>query len=163
MSDTDRSGALKRKVVDTVGGDEQFSKEFAPYWNLFHEATEGMKIRCFYMRVEESASFFSYGASTAAPVNACEVAAICDGLLIDLKVDNRGQFNARRTLIAKPLSAIREVRLHPGNVQNLQNTQNALLTVTTDQDDLYWFAKTEDEKGYLMGFAQDLIERIAAA
>ena len=160
MSDTDRSGALKRKVVDTVGGDERFSKVFDPYWNLFLVATEEMKVRSFYIRVEQSTSFYS--ASTSAPVSACEVVAICDGLLIDLHVDNRGYYNSRKTVMAKPLSAIGEVRFHPGNVQNLQNTQNAWLTVMTDHDDLYWCAKTEDEWGYLMGFARDLIKRIAA-
>ena len=160
MSDTDRSGALKRKVVDTVGGDERFSKAFAPYWNLFLAATEGVKIRSFYIRVEESPSYFS--ASTSAPINACEVVAICDGLLIDLRVDNRGYYNARKTVMVKPLSAIGAVRLHPGSVQNLQNTQNAWLTVMTDHDDLYWFAKSEDEWGYLIAFARDLIQRIAA-
>lgn len=157
MSDTDRSGALKRKVKDILGDDDtQFSQAFAPYWELFGAMTEDMKIRSFYIRVEEGPSYF--GAS----INACEVAAICDGLLIDLEVHGQGYGTAKGSLRFPPLNAIGSVNLHPGGVQGLRDTQNALLTVTTDDKDLYWFAKTEDEWGYLMDFAQDLIQRIAA-
>ena len=156
MSDTDRTGALKRKVKDTIGGDERFSQTFAPYWGLFEAATEGLKIRSFYIRVEESASYHS------SSINALEVAALCDGLLINLEVDGRSYYNSRRSLTVKPLSAVGGIRLHPGSVQNLQGTQNALLTVTTGDADLYWFAKTEDGWGYLIDFAQDLIRAIAA-
>ena len=157
MSDTDRTGALKRKVVDTVSGDQRFTQTFAPYWNLFVAATEDVKIRSFYIRVDESASFYS------ASINALEVAAICDGLVINLKVDGRNYYGGSgRTLTVKPLSAIGGIRLHPGSVQNLQDTQNALLTVMTDDAALYWFAKTEDERGYLIDFAQDLMRKIAA-
>ena len=157
MSDTDRTGALKRKVKDAVGGDERFAQTFAPYWNLFEAATEGMKARSFYIRVDESASFYS------ASISALEVAAICDGLVINLKVDGRNYYGGSgRTLTVKPLSAIGGIRLHPGSVQNLHDTQNALLTVMTDDAALYWFAKTEDEWGYLIDFAQDLIQKIAA-
>jgi len=155
MSDTDRMGALKRKVVDIVSGDERFTQTFAPYWNLFEAATEGMKVGSFYIRVDESASFYS------ASINALEVAALCDGLLINLKVDGRNYYGSGRTLTVKPLSAIGGIRLHPGSVQNLQDTQNALLTVMTDDAALYWFAKTEDEWRYLINFAQDLMRRIA--
>ena len=156
MSDTDRTGALKRKVKDTVEGDERFAQTFTPYWNLFEAATEGMKIGSFYIRVDESVSYYS------ASINALEVAAICDGLLINLKVDGRNYYGSGRTLTVKPLSAIGGIRLHPGSVQNLQDTQNALLTVMTDDAALYWFAKTEDEWRYLLDFAQDLTRRIAA-
>lgn len=159
MSDTDRTGALKRKVVDTVSGDERFTQTFAPYWNLFVAATEDVKIRSFYMRVVEG-SPFSYGHSGS--INVVEVAAICDGLLINLKVDGRNYYGSGKTLTVKPLSAIGGIRLHPGSVQNLQDTQNALLTVMTDDPALYWFAKTEDEWGYLIDFAQDLTQQIAA-
>ena len=157
MSDADRTGALKRKVVDTVSGDERFTQTFAPYWNLFEAATEDMKIRSFYIRTEENVSFYS------ASISALEVAAICDGLVINLKVDGRNYYGGSgRTLTVKPLSAIGEIRLHPGSVQNLQGAQNALLTVMTDDAALYWFAKTEDEWRYLIDFAQDLIQKIAA-
>ena len=156
MSDTDRTSALKRKVEDAVGGDERISKTFAPYWDLFEAVSRGMAIQRFYVRVEEGTSYF--GAST----NVCEIAAICDGSLIDLEVHNQGYSTAEGWLRFPSLSAIGSVNLHPGGVQGLPDTQNALLTVTTDDDSLYWFAKTEDERRYLMDFAQDLIQRIAA-
>ena len=159
MSDADRTGALKRKVVDTVSGDERFTQTFAPYWNLFEAATENIKIRSFYIRTAEESAFY-YGQSVS--ISALEVAALCDGLLINLKVDGRNYYGSGRTLTVKPLSAIGGIRLHPGSVQNLQDTQNALLTVMTDDAALYWFAKTEDEWGYLINFAQDLMRRIAA-
>ena len=156
MSDTDRTSALKRKVKDTVEGDEHFHEEFAEYWELFEAATEDMKIRSFYMRTE-----------VGAPVNrdslvACDIAAICDGALIDLEVNKPGYGAAEGELTIIPLSAIGSVNLHPGGVQNLQDTRNALLTVTVDDGNRYWFAKPEDEWGYLIDFAQDLIRAIAA-
>ena len=158
MSDTDRTGALKRKVVDTVSGDEHLSQEFAAYWELFEAATEGMKIRSFYMRTEVGANFNNYS------LIACDIAAICDGLLIDLEVNKPGYRAAKGDLEILPLSAIGSVNLYPSGVQDLQDTRNALLTVTATVDDnqRYWFAKTEDEWGYLIGFAQDLIQKIAA-
>ena len=161
MSDADRTGALKRKVKDTVdvGGGDRFSQMFTPYWNLFEAATEGLKIRSFYMRVVVESSFFS---GQTASIRVCDVAALCDGLLINLIVDGGSYYNSRKILTVKPLSAVGGIRLHPGSVQNLQDTQNALLTITTDDADLYWFAKTEDEWGYLVDFAQDLIREIAA-
>ena len=158
MSDTDRTGALKRKIKDTVEGDEHLSEEFADYWELFEAATEGMEIRSFYMRTEVGANFNNYS------LIACDIAAICDGLLIDLEVNKPGYSAAKGGLEFIPLSAIGSVNLHPGGVQDLQDTRNALLTVTATVDDnrRYWFAKTEDEWGYLLDFAQDLIQRIAA-
>ena len=149
MSDTDRSGALKRKVEEIVGDDNTpFSRAFAPYWELFEAATEDMKIRSFYIRAEGT----PYSGE-------CEVAAICDGLLVSFYV-NTGAADPRKKLAVKQLSGISAANLYPGRVQGLQGTQSAMLTVTID--DLYWFAKTEDEWGYLMDFAQELIERIAA-
>ena len=164
MSDTDRTGALKRKVEDTVGGDERFSQTFAPYWGLFEAATEGMKIRSFYIRVVVERPFLS---SQSASISACDVAAVCDGLLVNLKADDKWAVGTsttipERTLTVKPLTAIGAVNLHPSGVEKLRDTQNALLTVTTDDASLYWFAKTEDEWGYLVDFAQDLIRAIAA-
>ena len=156
MSDTDRTGALKRKVVDTVMGDEHLSQEFADYWDLFEAATEGMKIRSFYMRTEVGANFNNYS------LIACDIAAICDGLLIDLEVNKPGYRAAKGDLEILPLSAIGSVNLHPGGVQDLQDTRDALLTVTVDDNRRYWFAKTEDERGYLIDFAQDLMRKIAA-
>ena len=155
MSDTDRTGALKRKVKDTVEGDEHFHEEFSEYWELFEALTEDMKIRSFYMRTEVDAVF-----NTDSLV-ACDIAAICDGLLIDLEVNKPAHSAVKGGLNIIPLSAIGAVNLHPGGVQNLQDTRNALLTVTVD-DETYWFAKTEDEWGYLVAFAQDLIRAIAA-
>ena len=156
MSDTDRTGALKRKVKDTIMGDEHLSQEFADYWELFEAATEGMKIRSFYMRTEVGANFNNYS------LIACDVAAICDGLLIDLEVNKPGYSAAKSDLEFLPLSAIGSVNLYPGSVQDLQDTRDALLTVTVDDNRRYWFAKTEDERGYLVDFAQDLIQKIAA-
>ena len=92
----------------------------------------------------------------------CDIAAICDGLLIDLEVNKPAHSAAKGGLTITPLSAIGSVNLHPGGVQNLRDTQNALLTVTLDDNQTYWFAKTEDEWGYLVDFAQDPIRRIAA-
>ena len=155
MSDTDRSGALKRKVEEIVGDDNApFSKAFAPYWELFEATTEGVKIRSFYMRVEGTFHSYSYD-------GVCEIAAICDGFLVNLSVNAMG---ARKKLEVRSLSDIGAINLYPGGAPTLvtHSTRNALLTVTTDHDDLYWFAKTEDEWGYLMDFAQDLVERIAA-
>ena len=156
MSDTDRTGALKRKVKDTVMGDEHLSQEFADYWELFEAATEGMKIRSFYMRTEVGVNFNNYS------LIACDIAAICDGLLIDLEVNKPGYSAAEGDLEILPLSAIGSVNLHPSGVQDLQDTRDALLTVTVDDNRRYWFAKTEDEWGYLIDFAQDLIQKIAA-
>ena len=156
MSDTDRTGALKRKVKDTIMGDEHLAQEFADYWELFEAATEGMKIRSFYMRTEVGANFNNYS------LIACDIAAICDGLLIDLEVNKPGYRAAKGDLEILPLSAIGSVNLHPGGVQDLQDTRDALLTVTVDDNRRYWFAKTEDERGYLIDFAQDLIQKIAA-
>ena len=157
MSDTDRTGALKRKVKDTVDGDERFSEEFADYWELFEAATEDMEIRSFYIWTESGASFNN-------SLIACDIAAICDGLLIDLDVNKPGYSAATGDLGFIPLSAIGSVNLHPGGLQDLQDTRDALLTVTVtvDDDQRYWFAKTEDEWGYLLDFAQDLMRKIAA-
>ena len=158
MSDTDRTGALKRKVADTVSGDEHLSQEFAAYWELFEAATEGMKIRSFYMRTEVGANFNNYS------LIACDIAAICDGLLIDLEVNKPGYRAAKGVLGFLPLNRLGAVNLHPGSVEDLKDTRDALLTVTATVNDnrLYWFAKTEDERGYLIDFAQDLIRKIAA-
>ena len=155
MSDTDRTGALKRKVKDTVEGDEHFHEEFSEYWELFEALTEDMKIRSFYMRTEVGALLNSDS------LVACDIAAICDGLLIDLKVNKPGYSAAKGGLNVIPLSAIGSVNLHSSGVEKLRDTRNALLTVTVD-DETYWFAKTEDEWGCLVDFAQDLIRRIAA-
>ena len=156
MNDTDRTGALKRKVKNTVMGDEHLSQEFADYWELFEAATEGMKIRSFYMRTEVGSDFNN-------PLIACDIAAICDGLLIDLEVNKPGYSAAEGVLGFLPLNRLGAVNLHPGGVQDLQDTRDALLTVTATVDDnrLYWFAKTEDERGYLIDFAQDLMRKIA--
>ena len=156
MSDTDRSGALKRKVKDVLGGDEtQFSKAFAPYWELFEATTAHMEMQNFYIRVEgDISSPYSYNV-------ACEIAAVCDGLIASLHVNSMGSTNPKNKLAVKPLSAVDAVNFSPGRVHGLHDTLNSLLTVTTDHDDLYWCAKTEDERGYLMDFARDLIQRIA--
>ena len=116
-----------------------------------------MEIQSFYMRTESSASFNN-------SLVACDIAAICDGLLIDLEVNKPGYGAATGDLGFIPLSAIGSVNLHPGGVQDLQDTRDALLTVTVTVDDnrRYWFAKTEDGWGYLIDFAQDLMRRIAA-
>ncbi len=157
MSDTDRTGVLKRKVKDILGdGETQFSQSFAPYWELFEATTEDMKIQSFYIRVEgDVSSSYSYNV-------ACEVAAICDEALVNLYVNALGSSNPKKKLAVKSLSAIGAVNLHPGRVIGLHDTLNATLTVTTDHDDLYWCANNEDEWGYLMDFARDLIQRIAA-
>ena len=162
MSDADRTGALKRKVKDTVEGDEHFHEEFAEYWELFEAATEDMEIRSFYMRTEVRALFNNSPLVNNNALVACDIAAICDGLLIDLEVNKPDYSAAEGDLTILPLSAIGSVNFHPGSVQDLRDTQNALLTVTIDDDQRYWFAKTEDEWGYLVDFAQDLIREIAA-
>ena len=156
MSDTDRSGVLRQKVDDAVGDGERFSQTFAPYWELFKAATQGMEIRRFYFRAEVGSSLNGYR------LTECDIVAICDGLLIDLEVYDNSYSGVGGNLQFLPLSAVGAVNLYPGGVQGLPDTQNALLTVTIDDNDRYWFAKSEDERRYLMDFAQDLIERIAA-
>ena len=156
MSDKDMTKTLNRKVEEEVNTDEEFSPKFKPYWELFESAAEGMAIRTFYMRTEVRSPFYSNRVRN--PLIACDIAAICDGLLIDLELAT-DYSNAKGGLTVLPLSAVGAVNFHPGGVQNLRDTQGASLTVTTGSG-LYWFAKTDDERGYLMSFAQALIKSI---
>ena len=151
MSDKDMTKALSRKVKEEVNADEEFSQKFDPYWELFESATEGMAIRSFYMRTEVG-TYFNRNSLAA-----CDIVAICDGVLIDLQAESN--YSVKFDLSFLPLSSVGEVKLHPGGVQNLSGTQGASLTVTTDVG-RYWFAKTDDEWEYLLDFAQALIEAI---
>ena len=133
--------------------------KFAQYWELYEDTTDIQSIKGFFVRtkVEDHALDYTGGGY-------CNVAVICDGLIIDIEGDDEDKTGS---LTFHPLESVSSVEIHAEPLRGLDASRGALLVVLANrvgEEDigLHWVAKTEQEKERLLKFAQVLVSEISA-
>ena len=148
MNDLDQARQLENTLASMFALNNN-ANSFRRYWNLYKQTSDIARIQSFYIKTEES--YYN-------------VAIIGDGILVDVEGDDSDSSGG---LNIRSLDAIRGVTVRSGPLKAFPRTQGASLVVLTrlvgeTNAGPYWVAKTPEEEGRLLGFAQSLVQAFSS-
>ena len=153
MSERDYSKTLEKVVEDVIASSQpQYGgwrpRTFEANWELYKEFSDKLSVRKF---------FLARGNSH----NPC-VGIVTDNLIIDIDGRQLDYSSSDKGLLKfEALDSLTSVHLFRGQNNAFDRSSNEMLTVATDVG-IHWSATNEDEEGYLLDFAEHLIERISS-
>ncbi len=157
MSERDYSKTLEKVVEDVIASSQpQYGgwrpnsqlQTFEANWKLYKEFSDKLSVRKFFL-------------ARGNPYNPC-VGIVTDSLIVDIYGSPSNYSGSDKGRVKfEALDSLTSVHLFRGQNNAFARSSNATLTVATDVG-IHWSATNEDEEGYLLDFAEHLIERISS-